>query len=103
MGSLVNRFDLILKQLKAAGEAEDYKSIAQLDRKFVHELSTMDMNEIASNPAQLEQLKALLQWYSATISEFTNQKNKLRAELNGRAKNKSAVGSYQQVAFGAAL
>lgn len=103
MGSAVIRFDLLKKQLQSAREASDYQMIAKLDKQLTDQLSNANMDKIASNPEQLQQLKDLLEWYSSAIDEFTTQKNSLRVELNGRAKNKNAVGSYQQVAFGRAL
>jgi len=103
MSAAVIRFDLLKKQLQSAREAGNYQVIAKLDKQLTDQLSNANMKKLASNPEQLQQLKDLLEWYSSAIEEFTTQRNTLRVELNGRTKNKKAVGSYQQVAFGSAL
>ncbi|MBV1915350.1 MAG: hypothetical protein KUG72_08190 [Pseudomonadales bacterium] len=97
------RFDKIREQMESARDSADYEAIARLDKQLHRELSAADMKQLASDPAQLHQLTELLDWYRSVIEVYELERNDLRKELSCRTKNKSAVGRYQEVAFGSAI
>ncbi|MDF1642789.1 MAG: hypothetical protein P1U80_01225 [Pseudomonadales bacterium] len=100
-GLVENQFDGIRIAMQSAQDNEDYELIAKLDKQIHNELLNIDMKQLASNPRQVTQLTDLLDWYRAAIESFTAQQSSLLAEINGRAKNKKAVGCYQSMASGA--
>lgn len=95
-----NRFDGIRIAMQSAQDNEDYELVAKLDEQIHKDLLSLDMKQLASNPREVAQLTDLLDWYRTAIESFTAQQNSLLHEINGRAKNKKAVGCYQSMATG---
>jgi len=86
--SVVNgQFDGVRAQMQAAQDSNDLELIARLDKQFHNQLLKLNLEQLASQPEQIDQLKELLKWYGEAVASFTEQKNSLQQEINGRQKN----------------